>query len=82
MKLKDKIKAILNGEFEYNADYFDELYSNSKFWHFMSKHLCSTDSYIANIAYLFYGDTECPCCTFWRGLLIGTLVGFGIGVIL
>lgn len=75
------IKKVIKGEFEYDTEKLAERYENSQFWFGMSEHLCSSESWIANIAYVFYGDTECPCCTFWRGLLIGVTTGLVFGII-
>lgn len=74
----DFIKRVWKGEFEYNVDKINEYYDNSPFWEKIKYYSCHPDNGIANVLYLFYGDLECTCCAFIRGLIIGSVITGGI----
>ena len=60
------IRDVLRGDFEYPEGIYDE----SPFWDWVKSFMCR-GNWIANIAYLFWGDLECPCCAWWRGVFMG-----------
>lgn len=72
-KLKKLASDIWNGRFEYPED----LYDDSPFWDTMKSVLCA-DTKFSNILYLFWGDLDCPCCAFIRGVILGSLATFGV----
>lgn len=67
------LKDVWNGEFVY-SDEIQEYYDNSEFWDKVKHYLCSEESHFANVMYLFWGDLDCPCCAFYRGVIFGVLL--------
>lgn len=80
-KVKQFAMSVWEGSFEYPQSLTD-YYEESAFWDKMKDILCSPYSKLANIMYLFYGDLECVCCAFYRGLLVGGLAVLLVGVLL
>lgn len=76
-KFTEFLKSVWNGTFEYPED----MYENSPFWDKVKSIMCA-DTKFSNIFYLLWGDLNCPCCAFFRGLILGgTLTAIGAYIV-
>jgi hypothetical protein len=46
----------------------------------MYKKILCGDNLFGNIFYPFWRGIDCPCCTFFRGMVVGTLLGLVVNL--
>lgn len=71
-KIGKFFKDVWKGNFIY-PDSVGEFYDNSLFWRQIKHPICGVHPF-GNFYYLLYGDLDCTCCAFTRGLIIGAIV--------
>ena len=59
----------------------DEYWEDSEAMNKLKYGMCG-DHFFGNILAPLWISTGCPCCSFFRGLLLGVLVSFPIGGLL
>lgn len=73
-QVKTFFRDVWKGNFVY-PDSIKDFYETSLFWRQIKHPICGVHPF-GNFYYLLYGDLDCTCCAFTRGLIIGILIMF------